>query len=467
MSTDGFSPAADWRVVSFIDPAGNGKDFAFTQGLTAFELPELLLWARPTEGFDPGVDWLLTHRERSTLLSRWALEMMADQLGEGAQREERFDGGTTIARFRFGRALRGAYLHHPQLPEQARVLSIAWSLVRPDRARPEPPEPPLSPAIERRMRGWIAQTEARMDPAGFENRLAALSITAPGRPRFGPMTPWVDARITQVLAAGPEVLTGFLGRQHLAGYARCEGCLLESLEQLATRSRRNSFCREALRAAQELAAAVIGGPDHPTEVWDQVLAEVLLPLHPGDHESMESALGVCLTDGLEELLLTALLTDRAPASLIANGTGPWEWAIGDQLPPGRRWLAAPEFRRTARELLARATPDQLVTATERAGQPFGLDERFTMGQLISGLQTTAPASARPGQLFRRDQRRGLPRSIVQTAEHLAGQLLTAIALPDRFPPEHWDLIRDTIYPIAPDLPQKTPWPTTERVRTNQ
>ena len=69
-------PSPGWQVISFLDPAGTGSDLAFTEGLSAFGLPELLLWARPTEGFDPGADWLLTHRERSRLLNRWAVELM-------------------------------------------------------------------------------------------------------------------------------------------------------------------------------------------------------------------------------------------------------------------------------------------------------------------------------------------------------------------------------------------------------
>ncbi len=105
-----------WQVVSFVDPAGTGGDLAFTEGLSALGLPELLLWARPTEGLDPGVDWLLTHRERSRLLNRWAFELINDTLRPGTGREERFDGGHSIARFRFSRANFASPLQHPYLP---------------------------------------------------------------------------------------------------------------------------------------------------------------------------------------------------------------------------------------------------------------------------------------------------------------------------------------------------------------
>ena len=416
MSIDGFSstvfppdePLPGCRVVSFIDVAGTGLDVAFTQGLATFDLPELLLWARPTEGSDPGADWQLTHRERSELLGRWAIEMLSDQLGEGAEHEELFDGGSTVARFRFGRAGLITHLHHPQLPQPAWMISVSWSLVR--RARPEPAPPVLGAAVERRMRSWISQAEATTlswrsrpvpgGPSGPEPSLAGFSIATPSPHRFGPMTPWVEARFAQLLAAGPEVIGGWLGRQHLAEYARSPGDPMEDLSRLAVRCRRTAACREASRAAQELAAALIGRPGRPTRVWDQVLDGVLLPLQPGDHEAMESQLCVALNDGLEELLLTAVLADRAGPRLIADGSGPWEWAAAGRQPPGRPWLATAEARRAARELLAPATADQLAEVAARAQQPFRLDERFVLGQLVTGLQTTTAASARPGQLIR-------------------------------------------------------------------
>jgi hypothetical protein len=286
-----------------------------------------------------------------------------------------------------------------------------------------------------------------------------LSIGTVSPSRFGPMTPWVEARITQLRAAGPELISSWLGRQHLAGYARQPGDLMDSLEQLAARSHRTAACREASRVAQELSAAVIGRPGQPGPVWDQVLDGVLLPLQPADHDAMEGALCVALNDGLEELLITAVLADRAGTWLIADGSGPWEWAVSGRQPPGRPWLAAPDCRQITRELLARATADQLAEVATRAQQPFQLDERFVLDQLVRGLQTTTSASARPGQLIRRDQRRGLPPPIAQTAELLAGQLLAAIAQPRRFTAEHWELIRHTVEPIAPGLSQKGPPPT--------
>jgi hypothetical protein len=463
-------PVAGWRVVSLIDPAGTGSDLAFTDGLAAFELPELLLWGRPTEGTDPGADWLLTHRERARLLNRWALEMVTGQLDSGARRDERFDGGHAVARFRFAQPVGSADLRHPHLAPQTPVISIAWSLQRQARQQAVSggPAAPLSPVVERKMRLWISRAEAttqawllRLDtisegpPAPPPDQLAGLSIGSPSQGRFGPMTPWVDARIAQVLAAGDDTVSGFLARLHVAEHARCENCLLDQLERLATRSHRNSACREASRAAQELALAVAGWPESPTPIWTQAVAAALLPLPPEEIPAADETLRVALTDGLETMLRTAVLADLAAPSLIANGSGPWEWAVNEQRLPGRPWLAAARVRRAARQLLAQATPAQLAAAVDQSRQLSDPGRLQTVSQLVTGLQTIAAASP-PGSLFRRDQRRGLPRPVIRYADDLAEQLVAAIALPHRFGPDSWELIRYSLHPIAPSLPPQTP-----------
>jgi hypothetical protein len=461
-------PSPGWRVVSLIDPARTGRDLAFTDGLAAFELPELLLWGRPTEGTDPGADWLLTHRERARLLNRWALEMVIGQLEGGARREERFDGGHTVASFRFGPPVAAQHLHHPHVPPGIPVISVAWSLRRAAPAPSARQAAPLSPAVERRMRLWIARAEAtsqawrlRLDTVGegpptqLPDQLATLSIGSPSQDRFGPMTPWVDARIAQVLAAGADIFAGFLARLHVADHARCEDCLLEQLERLATRSDRNGACREASQAAQELALAVAGWPDSSTPVWAQAVSAALLPLPPEEVPAADETLRVTLTDGLETLLRTAVVADLAAPAMIANGSGPWEWAANEQRLPGRPWLAAPRVRRAARQLLAQATPDQLAAAVEQSRRSPDPVQLLEVSRLVTGLQTIAAASP-PSSLFRRDQRRGLPRSIVRYADELAEHLVAAMALPHRFPPDSWDLIRYSLHPLAPTLPFQLP-----------
>jgi len=312
------------------------------------------------------------------------------------------------------------------------------------------------------MERWIAAAEATtfgrslrpgaLDPAestGRQELLGSLSLSPADGDRFGPMTRWVDARIAQVLAADSEVIGAFLDRLLLAECARCEDCLLDDLTRLATRSHRNGDCREASRVAQELALTVTGPPGESTPLWLRAAAVL-----PGSSTSAESSLRTTLSDGLEILLISAVLADSATPAATASGAGPWEWAVNDHRPPGRWWLARPEVRKAARELLAPATPALLATAVEHALQVAEHPEGRAVSRLIAGLQTTAAASAKPGVLLRRDQGRGLPASIVRTADQLAGQLLTAMALPYRFPDDSWDLLRHTLRPLVPALPEE-------------
>jgi hypothetical protein len=462
-----------WQVVSFVDPAGTGGDLAFTRGLADVDLPELLVWARPTEGLDPGADWLLTHRERSRLLNRWATELLDNSLQPGMEREERFDGGHSIARFRFGQPSLASTLHHPYLPARSRVICAPWSLLR--RTADSRPGP-LSAAASRRMERWIAAAEAttlgwRLRPGALDHAgpitpaelpgspsLGSPSLGSPERAQFGPMTRWVEARIAQVLIADSEVLASFLDRLQLAGCARCEDCLLEDLTRIATRSNRNAACREASRVAQDLGLIVAGPPGRSTPLWQR--AVVTTPASTGSGSGAEpgmdadSRLRTTLSDGLEILLVSAVLADTVPPSLTASGTGPWEWAVNDHRLPGRLWLAKPNIRRAARELLTPATPPIVAVAVEHALQSAARPEGLALNRQISGLQTTAAAGAPPRALLRRDQVRGLPRSTVQIADELAGQLLTAMAVPYRFPETSWELLRQSLRPLVPALPSE-------------
>jgi hypothetical protein len=451
---------AGWQVVSFVDPAGTGGDLAFTQGLSDFDVPELLLWARPTEGFDPGADWLLTHRERSRLLNRWAVELLTDGLQPGMEREERFDGGHSIARFRFGRPALVSALQHPYLPARSRVICTTWSLLR--RTVTQPPCS-LSANAARRMERWIAAAEATtfgwrlrqgvLDHAGTTTQpepLGPAGLGLASGDRFGPLTRWVDARIAQVLAADSNIVTTFLDHLQLAGFARCEDCLLEDLTRLATRLNRHTACREASRVAQDLGLIVAGPSGHSTPLWRRAVATTATVPEPA--ENGESSLRTTLSDGLEILLVSAVLADVMTPSTTASGTGPWEWAANGRQLPGRLWLARPAIRRAARELLAPATPALLAVAVEHAVQSAEQPEVRAVSRLISGLQTTAAASAPPRALLRRDQVRGLPTSMIAIADQLAGQLLTAMALPYRFPEDCWGLLRQSLRPLVPALP---------------
>jgi hypothetical protein len=456
------APSQPCQVISFVDPDGAGSDLAFTRGLRALDLPELLLWARPTEGLDPGADWLLTHRERSRLLNQWATELMTGQLTPWAEREVWFDGGDTRAAFRFGNPMVASHLNLPFLEPGALVVSLNWSLLR--RASEGIPTTTPRPAVQRRVERWTAATEAltrdwQLRPASLEQ------VSRPG-PAGAPvgalatvvgsdvMARWVRARAEQVMTAGSDVMIGFLHRLLAAGAARCEDCLLAELLRLATRVRRHAACREASRVAADLALALAGPSERPSSLWQHV--ESAIPGRPSADANIGPDPRTVLADGLELLMVATVLTDVAGSRAIADASGPWEWAAHDQRLPGRQWLAPPQVRRTVCALLARATPDQLAAAVERARQAVAAADFVRIQFVINGLQTTAPASARSGTLLRRDQTTGLPKSIIRALEALAGQLVTALAEPNRFPLTGWHLLRHVFGPLAPGGLPPTP-----------
>jgi hypothetical protein len=96
-----------WQVQSVFDPDGEGGDFAYTIGLHDRGFPELHVWARPTLGEDPGLDWMFSVRDRGVLLNEFAALMLT--------------GGLEV----------GTELEALGIASEAEVLPIRWSLHRP------------------------------------------------------------------------------------------------------------------------------------------------------------------------------------------------------------------------------------------------------------------------------------------------------------------------------------------------
>ena len=90
----------DWKVIVVIDPDGGGRDHAYTVGLHERGQPELFLWARPTDGDDPGADWILSEYDLTSKLDQLGAQLIAGTVAPGATVEARYDAGTTRAQFR-------------------------------------------------------------------------------------------------------------------------------------------------------------------------------------------------------------------------------------------------------------------------------------------------------------------------------------------------------------------------------
>lgn len=124
------SAAPFWEVIAVWDPDGNGSDFAYTRGLSRAGLPELHVWARPDHGDDPGADFLLSQRDLTVLLNRWASELLDGTLAPGSERVLDLDLGASRTVFTVGVPVGPDTVDAFQLDADTRVLPLRWSIER-------------------------------------------------------------------------------------------------------------------------------------------------------------------------------------------------------------------------------------------------------------------------------------------------------------------------------------------------
>jgi hypothetical protein len=438
----------DWLVISIVDARGTGADLAFTDGLYRFGQPELVLWARPTEGSDPGADWLLTHDDRITALDCWACDLVDGALAPGDTAVRGFDDGHTTASFRFSTPRPAGEAGVAGLPADRPVIVAEWSLTR---RTPPAPVDPAAPAV-RRVHRWTTRAQSITDLWSRTADAGRVMPLSPSPTRFGPMTDWVQARIEQVLAAGEPVLAEFFGRLPVTAVVRCEHCVHDDLERLACTRGRGGAAREARNAAELLTMALTEEP--ASVAWRTVFQDLSGALPPMPPNRVEEMMQERLTGSLESLLLAAVVGDLAPSALMSSASGAWEWAVQAGRVPGRAWLAPPTARRQVQQLVTGPDGACLLLPALGLACPARWPERTTA--MIAGLQTTAAGSARPGWLLTSRQARPLSRAQVRQLEALAAPLLTAVALPGRVDPQVWQSVTTPLRPFLPALPMDPP-----------
>lgn len=221
MTTD----APEWRVMAVFDPDGGGQDFAYTIGLAAKGHPELHVWARPTDGLDPGVDFKLSAEDCGHLLNRFSEELLSGDLVPGSTVHEDFDAGLTRAVFTLGEPVPPHQVEARLVSEGAAVIPIRWTLERPpagaprdcpdetwakvvdlsDRIRADPPS--TTDAIE--MLGSLLRPEIGAE-LGTQREMARVSGDLAGIRRCHARAN-VDARA--LVAKSPELFRGLRGSQ--------------------------------------------------------------------------------------------------------------------------------------------------------------------------------------------------------------------------------------------------------------
>lgn len=362
-----------WQILAVFDPDGTGSDLAYTVGLATRGLPELHLWARPTDGDDPGEDWSFNPRERAFLLNRFATQLLEGTVTVGDQVTESFDDGTTHVVFTFTEPVAAASTEAHQLPGHTPVVNIRWELRR-------APEAPLT----------------ALDDAGRTAAHAALEAAgaAPDAPdealfdvhqAYGPLTPVVVAYTEQLRRSDSVTLTRFLQRGLAADRVTGPRHVIAWTGVAARRTGRRAPHAAALTHAGDLTTELTG-----TGAWRDLLESY--EVSAGDPEV--SGLHGLLHHAVAALLATACVHDvLEPATRLA-GYGPYAWATGDGTPDG--WETDPDTGSRVASLLRPLDVDGVRRLIDADRQGRDTDRVFdAVHQQATGIAVTGPHGAPP------------------------------------------------------------------------
>ena len=391
-------PAIDWQVICVFDPDRDKPEFAYTVGLTGRGLPELHMWARPSEGSDPGEDWKFNPRELTGLLNSCARRLIDEQLAPGTSWSSEMDFGLARVDFTVGNPTPATSLEANLAAPGARVLPIRYAPHRTPRHRGGDVDAAAAAAIV----GWAeAITSASGDAStGTAGRGAPAWDTSPGQ-RFGPATPVVGALRAAVLAAGPGQLAD------LAVF----GMLLETGSPLPARvvlGATAAFGRVAGRDAAIVAARDAANAD-ATDLLalpavDSELLDLLgeTPWSP-DAERSRHAIGSLVTHVLAAAYTAAATADVLRGDVLTAGLSPVLTAVSSGRVE-RLWFPA-DVRAAVRARLADldqtdlhrlaaavAGDEDAVTAVQVAALLAGSDCP-PVEELLAGTPTLAAVTA--------------------------------------------------------------------------
>jgi hypothetical protein len=352
-----------WQVQTVFDPDGTGADFAYTIGLHTRGLPELHIWARPSEGEDPGADWMLSTRDRGSVLNELAGSMVAGRLGVGSELTREYDGGHTRVAYRIDPPGDREELQAFGVPEGVEVLPVRWSLHR----APEGPLRPLAAEAEEAAR----QLYAELTRPGKAKRRAPRGWGLPTEPSFdpdqpfGPLTPVVLARAAQLWQADEDTLVGLLRAAAQVDYgyslshARTIACAVArphgrstALAILHERVHELVESMTTAPAAQRRWRSIARAFD--PEWWEEMDRE--------GRQRLERNLAGVLHDVTSSCLAVEAVADVADEELRLAGRGPWVRGIsGEQFPSGPEWEASAEVLEVIACMLASVDASGLVT----------------------------------------------------------------------------------------------------------
>lgn len=321
------------------------QEFGYSDGLLEHLGHELLVWTRPTEGMDPGLDW--PRGRRGVQIT--CLDILdAASRGEFAidkALERDLPNGTVVLTVRAPDT--ALALEASALAPHTPIAPVGWELRRDDFG-------PLIPVSQLELPGLVSkvlEVSATLPPhADVPGDLVldaeALSEESfPISDKYGPAGPLVRAMAASIVTADEFVVRGL----HANAY------LLHDVGESQHRfdSRLSAIARGAGRSAaasrcEELAKML------PISATDEV-----------DVDRLEMAVRVTLK--------TAALHDRLDEADRMRGYGPWETALYfPERPPGQ--AATDKTIASVEAALAALTPTALAELIDRHGLDSGFGD---------------------------------------------------------------------------------------------
>jgi hypothetical protein len=341
-------PAMPPYTVHLSGGSSGEVEFGYTEGLLDVLGHELLVWTRPTDGIDPGLDWPGPKAGRRSVQNTCFHIFTALEQGTlGFDKPLEFDlpNGTTVLTVREPETAEA--LHAVALAPHTPVAPVGWELRRNDFGPLLPVNDAELPALIRKCR-QIADKLPLDATVPHDLIIDADSLdehSFPVSDVYGPASPVVRLVAASMVTADEPVIRGLVYNAYILRDAGESQHRFDSrLSTIARGAGRSS----AVSRCEELAKTLpIATPDDT------------------DAEHLEMAVRVTLK--------TAALHDRLDDDDRMRGYGPWETSLYfPERPPGQE--ATEETIASVEAALAALTPAALAELVERHGFESGFED---------------------------------------------------------------------------------------------
>ncbi|WP_457188688.1 hypothetical protein [Nocardioides sp. P5_E3] len=336
------------HTVHLSDGSSGEVEFGYTEGLLDVLGHELLVWTRPTDGMDPGLDWPGPKAGRRAVQNTcFRIFTAVDQGTFGYDKPMEFDlpNGTTVLTVREPQTADA--VHATALAPHTPVAAVGWELRRNDFGPLLPVSQAELPGLVRKVREVVESlpwdAALRDDLAVDADSLTEDSFSVSDA--YGPASPLVRAVAAALISADEIVIEGLLDNAYLlrdAGESQLRfDRRLSTVARGAGRSTAVSRCEE--------------------------LAKTLPVATPADAnaEQLETALRVTLK--------TAALHDRLDDADRMRGYGPWETSLYvPERPPAQS--ATEETIASVEAALSALSPAVLAELLDRHGDERGFED---------------------------------------------------------------------------------------------